>query len=343
MLYSDVIGQEYTKKALINSIASDSVSHCYLFEGPKNMGKYQLALIFAQSLLCLDFEGDPCNRCGDCKKFNSMNHPDLHIINPKETEEKAEKAIKREDIDSLIESIYIKPYESKRKVYIINNCQNMTPQAANTFLKTLEEPPSDTVIILLTENTNLLLPTIVSRCQVFKFKDINRNEIKDFLMTNYGLDDEKAGLIAGYSNGVLNKAVNIACGRDPIIDKRKEIIEIFDKIIKADSEIIFEYENYFEEQKDNIDTIIEIMMIWVRDVLFVKNNMKNLIINKDFSEYTAVHASHMQAKDGNELISYLQNASDNIKSNVNYKLVIDNMLLKIREAFLYDKGSRRTF
>lgn len=331
MLYSDVIGQEHTKKALINSIASNNVSHCYLFEGPKNMGKYQLALIFAQSLLCSDFDGEPCNRCNGCKKVNTMNHPDLHIISPKDKEEKT---IKREDIDSLIESIYIKPYESKRKIYIINNCQNMTPQAANTFLKTLEEPPSDTVIILLTENINLLLPTIVSRCQVFKFRDISRNKIKEFLIANYSLSDERAELIAGYSNGILNKAANIACGKDLILEKRKEIIEIFDKIIKSDSEIIFEYENYFEEQKDNIDTVIEIMMIWVRDILFAKNNMNSLIINKDFSEYAAAHASHMRAKDGNELISYLQNASDNIKKSVNYKLVIDSMLLKIREEYI---------
>lgn len=327
MLFSDVIGQNETKKALINSINNDNVSHCYIFEGPKNMGKYDLSLVFAQSLLCENFDTEPCNECNDCKKVNSMNHPDLHIINNEE------KTIKREDIDNLIESIYKKPYEAHRKIYIINNCHDMTLQAANTFLKTLEEPPKDSVIILLSNNINLLLPTIVSRCQVIKFKDINKNEIKKLLIDKYNLEEETSSIIAYYSKGILNKAVNIANGKDDILTKRKEIIELFDKIIKSDSGIIFECENYFEEQKDNIDIIIEIMMLWIRDISFVKNNMENLIINKDFLNLAKIHGSGMQIKDVDELIQYLQFASDNIKNNVNYKLTIDKMFLRIQEGF----------
>jgi len=327
MYYSDIVGQDETKKSLINSVKNDNVSHCYIFEGPKDMGKFDLSLVFAQSLFCKNFISEPCNICGDCIKINSMNHPDLHIINDDE------KVIKREDIDNLIESIYKKPYESNKKIYIIKNSNDMTPQAANTFLKTLEEPPKDSVIILLTNNINLLLPTIVSRCQAIRFKDINQNEIKLFLINKYNLDEVKAFITAYYSNGILNKAVNIAIGKDDILEKRKEVIELFDNIIESDSGIIFECENYFEEQKDNIDKILEIMMLWIRDVAFIKNNMENLIINKDFSKLAKKHSASMQINDVDELIEYLQCVSDNIRNNVNYKLTIDRMLLKIQEVF----------
>lgn len=330
MLYSDIAGQDEIKKSLINSIKNNQVSHCYIFEGPKGMGKYDLALIFAQSLLCNDFSEEPCNICGDCIKFNSKNHPDLHVIN------NDEKTIKREDIDELIESVYNKPYEADRKVYIIENAHDMTQQASNTFLKTLEEPPGHSVIILLTNNINLLIPTIVSRCQIVKFKNINNDIIIQHLIDKYHTDKLTAYLAANYSKGILNKAINIINGKDDILEKRKDIIELFNKIIKSDAEIIFELENYFEDQKDNIDIIIEIMMLWIRDIIFVNSNIENLVINKDFIEFKKLQINCIEEDKCVDLIEYLQLASDNIKSNVNYKLTIDKMLLKIQEVFKND-------
>lgn len=325
MLYSQVAGQEEIKTSLIKSINNNQVSHCYIFEGPKGMGKYDLAFIFAQSLLCENFTSNPCNKCLSCIKINSGNHPDLHIINNDET------TIKREEIDELIESVYKKPYESDKKVYIIKDAHEMTTQAANTFLKTLEEPPGDSVIILLTYNANLLLPTIVSRCQTVKFRNVDKGTIKAYLKENYGTSDEIADLAAEYSKGILNRAVNIVNGNDNILNKRAEIIKLFEKIINADSEIIYELENYFEENKDNIDIIIEIIMMWIRDCMFVKNNLEDLVINKDFKQLAKMHVRLM--KSNNDLIEIMQSTSDNIKSNVNYKLAIDNMLLKIQEVF----------
>lgn len=328
MLFSQVAGQEEIKTSLIKSINDNRVSHCYIFEGPKGMGKYDLALVFAQSLLCRNFTCDPCNECPDCIKVSTGNHPDLHIVNNDET------TIKREKIDEVVESIYKKPYESDKKVYIIKAAHEMTPQAANTFLKTLEEPPGDSVIIMLTYNANLLLPTIVSRCQTVKFRNVNKEVIKAYLKENYDTSDEFADLTAEYSKGILNRAVNIVKGNDTLLNKRSEIIQLFDKIINSDSEIIYELENYFEENKDTIDIIIEILMMWIRDVTFVKNNLDALVINKDFKQLATVHSKLMKSENAsNDLIEVLQSTSDNIKSYVNYRLAIDNMLLKIQEVF----------
>lgn len=324
MHFSQVAGQEEIKASLIKSINNNQVSHCYIFEGPKGMGKFKLALIFAQSLLCLNFLEDPCNQCNSCIKVNSFNHPDLHVINDDE------KSIKREEIDELINSINKKPYEAKRKVYIIIDAHTMTVQAANTLLKTLEEPPSDTVIILLTTNTNLLLPTIVSRCQEIKFRNISKETIRKYL-AEYNMASEAIDLAVNYSNGNLNKAINIIKGKDDILKKREEIIKIIDKIISSDSEIIYELESYFDEQKDNIDLVIEIMIMWIRDIFFVCNGMENLVINKDCLNLLYKHSKNM--KMDSDIIEFMQNVSDDIKSNVSYKLAVDNMLLKIQEVF----------
>lgn len=328
MFYSRVAGQEEIKTSLIKSINDNRVSHCYIFEGPKGMGKYDLALVFAQSLLCRNFTSDPCNKCSVCIKVNTGNHPDLHIVNNDET------TIKREEIDEIVESIYKRPYESDKKVYIVKDAHEMTPQAANTFLKTLEEPPGDSVIILLTHNASLLLPTIVSRCQAVKFRNVNKEVIKSYLTKNYNISDEIADLAAEYSKGILNRAVNIVNGNDNILDKRSEVIKLFDKIINSDSEIIYELENYFEENKETIDIIIEIFMMWIRDITFVKNDLNALVINKDFIQLASEHSMLMKGSDySNDLIEVLQSTSDNIKSYVNYKLSVDNMLLKIQEVF----------
>lgn len=327
MLYSEIVGQNNEKNSLINQIMNKNLSHCYIFEGPKDIGKYELSLVFAQSLLCKDFDREPCNLCSSCIKVNSMNHPDLHILNTDE------KSIKREDIDELIELIYKKPYESDKKIFIINECEKMTTQAANTFLKTLEEPIGESVIILLTNNINLLLDTIVSRCQIIKLKNIDKKEIEKILKEKYNASDMNAAIASYYSKGILNKAVNIITEKDDILKIREQVIMIFDKIINLDSNIIFEYEKYFEDQKDNIDKIIEIMMIWIRDIDFCKNDLQNLVANKDFLSLIKIHVNKTDGADLNRLIEYLQFSSDNIKYSVNYKLTIDKMLLKIQEGF----------
>lgn len=325
MFFSQFVGQNDIKEYLIKSIQEKNVSHGYIFEGSKGIGKYQLALTFAQALLCKSFYTEPCNSCDSCIKVNSFNHPDLHLLSSTDNK------IKRKDIDELIESINRKPYESDKKVYIIKDAETMTPEASNTFLKTLEEPIGNTVIILLTENSSLLLPTIVSRCQIIKFRSIDNDTIIKYLVDNYKVDYNKARLVAYYSEGILSKAKNIITGQDDTLERRTEIIKIFDKVIKSDKNIIYEYEKYFEEFKVEIDEILDIFMIWLRDISFKKHNVDNLIINSDYFKLLSEHSDIININKINELIIYLQKVSNDVKNNVNYKLIIDNMLLKIQE------------
>lgn len=328
MLFSNFVGQDEIKQYLIKSIKENSISHGYIFEGPSGIGKMQLAVLFAKALLCENFEGEPCDHCAACIKVNTYNHPDLHIISEND------KSIKRDAVDEIIESISKKPYEADKKIYIINNVQEMTLQAANTFLKTLEEPDGNTVIILITTNINKLLPTVVSRCQVLKFKSIDKKKLVTYIKQQYNLDDDKALLIAYYSHGILNKAVNIIEGKDNILEERANIIKIFDKIIHSGKEIIFEYENYFESEKVNIEQIVEILMIWLRDILFVKNGVYSLVINRDYMEQLKEHSSRINTSNIDMMIVYLQDVLYNVGNNVNYKLIIDKMINRLQEEVI---------
>ncbi len=325
MLFSEFVGQDEIKTYLKKSVQDNNVSHGYIFEGAKGIGKYNMAVLFAKALLCKKFNEEPCNECSSCIKINTMNHPDLHIISADD------KNIKREAIDELIGSINQKPYESDRKVYIINDSEDMTTQAANTFLKTLEEPAGNTIIILLTENSNLLLPTISSRCQTIRFKKIDNSTIINYIKNKFSLDDNTAKLIAYYSQGVLFNAEKIALNENDIIKRRDEIIKIYDKVLMNDKNIIFEYETYFEENKDKIDDITEILMIWLRDVYFKKYEIDDLIINIDCIDLLERHYKIIKKQNIDELIKYLQNVRYDVKNNVNYKLIIDNMLIKLQE------------
>ncbi|SHI59616.1 DNA polymerase-3 subunit delta' [Dethiosulfatibacter aminovorans DSM 17477] len=324
--YDEVIGQDKIKKHLMDITKSDSISHGYIFEGPKGTGKLRLAEVFAQTILCTERNDYPCGVCSSCIKAMAGSHPDIHVM------DYSENSIKRQDVDEIQEIVYVKPYESRRKVIIINDAQKMTVQASNTFLKTLEEPPEDTVIILITLNQSLIIQTIVSRCQTIKLDRISDREVKRILMEEYGVESQMAGLITGYSKGIVQRAVNILREEVNILQLRGEIVDMVDDILKSGKSIVFEYEKYFDKHKDDIDDILEILMIWFRDLSFYKVGAVDQIINIDRMSLIEKQSGKTDGKRCSEMYELFQNTYDDVKSNVNYKLAIDNMLFGIQEV-----------
>ncbi len=326
MQFDSIVGQDRVKDYLTNSVKKDNLTHGYIFEGPKNIGKLEMAKIFAQLILCKNSKEKPCEKCSSCIKTNANSHPDIHILKLDEN------SIKRKDIDELQNSIYIKPYESKKKIYIIDDSHKMTVQAANTFLKTLEEPPEDTIIIMITINKDLLLDTIVSRCQIINFEMLGHKEVEKILVQEYNIDSEKSKLLAGYSKGNVYKALKILDGEDKTLEYRDEIVNIVDKIFEDGKRAVFDYEKYFNSGKDNIDEILDILLIWFRDILFVKENISDMIINKDKLEVLEKQSKGKNSIRLAEIYDIIQKTYDDFNKNVNYNLIIDNMLLKIQEV-----------
>ena len=171
-----IIGHHQILKQLYHAIASDRVAGAYLFVGVANVGKETVALNFAKSINCRTSDEGACGTCLSCRKADDGNHPDLQIIRPSGA------WIKIDQIRELQKRIIYRPLEGVRKVYILAEAERMNLEAANCLLKTLEEPPADSVLILLTTNLDALLPTIRSRCQIIPFHSLVVSELAGHLI-----------------------------------------------------------------------------------------------------------------------------------------------------------------
>nr|HPN66588.1 DNA polymerase III subunit delta' [Candidatus Omnitrophota bacterium] len=188
MPFNSVIGQELAVDLLKRSISDGRLAHAYLFIGPEGTGKSLLARIFAQALNCENKGADPCGECVSCRKIEGGIHPDVVAVVP----EGKSVQIGIEPVRRMEASMSLKPYEGRTKVFIVDGADRMTEEAANSLLKTLEEPPKDTVMVLLASNMFKLQPTIVSRCQKVLFHPLGERSIMKELIERYGLDEKRA-------------------------------------------------------------------------------------------------------------------------------------------------------
>ena len=172
MSFSDIKGQDTAVSSLKNAIRNNRLAHAYIFAGPEGCGRSLLARNFAKVLNCEKEKDDACDSCASCKKINKDVHPDVKWLN----KDGKSSQIKIDQIRRLEKQIALKPYEAKYKVFIIKDASFMTVEAANSFLKTLEEPPPNSVLILIAERPRDLFATIVSRCQLIRIKPLSVEE-----------------------------------------------------------------------------------------------------------------------------------------------------------------------
>ncbi|MFW5992349.1 MAG: DNA polymerase III subunit delta', partial [Halanaerobiaceae bacterium] len=200
MSFNNIVGQEAAVRILQDELKDGRVQHAYLFSGKRGVGKKALALELTKAIFCSEKEIDSCDNCLACRKIIHSNHPDTGIYS-------IEKGnfIKIDQIRKLQKDIAYKPYESGKKIYIIENADKMTTEAANSLLRTLEEPPGYAIIILLAEEVDRLLPTIISRCQQIQLKGIADNTIKQELIKE-GIEEKQAALLTRLADGSLGIA-----------------------------------------------------------------------------------------------------------------------------------------
>lgn len=228
--FTEIIGQEHVVQTLVNSIKAKNISHAYLFCGPKGSGKTTIARIFAKAINCENSNSaEPCNKCSSCLEIMAGNSMDLIEIDAA-----SHRGV--DDVRELREGIKFAPVKSKYKIFIIDECHQLSKDAANALLKTLEEPPGHAIFILATTETHKMIPTIISRCQRFDFKRLQIPEIIKKLnfiakKENVKLDDSALSLIALNSRGSFRDAESLLdqcisfSGKDKIV-KAEEIEEL---------------------------------------------------------------------------------------------------------------------
>lgn len=207
--FNSVVGQEHITSTLKNAIKSGQVAQAFLFCGPRGVGKTTCARIFAKALNCdhLTADNEPCNECDSCKAYNNSAS-----FNVYELDAASNNSV--DDIRNLVEQVRIAPIGAKYKVYIIDEVHMLSSSAFNAFLKTLEEPPAYAKFILATTEKHKIIPTILSRCQVYDFKRIKDVDIVKYLQyvaKNEGVvaEDEALHIVARKADGALRDALSI--------------------------------------------------------------------------------------------------------------------------------------
>lgn len=246
----------------------------------------------------------------------------------------ANTSIRIESIRYLEHKISLSPNEGNFKVYIIEDAHEMTIQAANAFLKTLEEPPSDTVIILTTSKPNSLLPTILSRCQQIPFRSIPKRIIETKLSENPNLDDVEAKMYARIANGSLEKALRLADeGR---IQSREKTLELIKMVLARDDLKFMEFAAAYRTSKSSniLSEIISHLIIWITDISYFQN-YPDEIINLDKPDLLeALYELNPNIDDyATDFIEYLEKMQKKIEGHVNPELIIINIYNKLCDLF----------
>lgn len=324
--FTEIIGQDGIINHLQNAISAAKVSHAYILHGEEGMGKKTFATLFAKTLQCIEKDIYPCNKCKSCIQSDSGNQPDIMWI----THEKA--SIGVDDIRTQVNGdIHIRPYQSSYKIYIIDWAEKMTESAQNALLKTIEEPPDYAIILLLASSTHQLLPTILSRCVVLDLKPIQKQLIKEHLMTRYQIPDYKAELAAGFSGGNIGKAIRYASSED-FERKKEDILHILRYIDEMELHEIIAGIKTISENKASVSDYIDIMLLWFRDVLMLKATKDpNHLLFKDELQ-TIKNQANLRSYDKIEnIIRSMEEAKAKLKANVNFDITIELMLLKLKE------------
>ena len=325
MRFSEIIGQERAKSILLGSIKANRIPHSMLFSGISGTGKKSIAKALAMLLNCLDPKGEEsCGVCKYCKQLLSGNFPDFIIISNKTKLSK----ISIDQIREVYKRVSFSPY-AKYRVIVIDQAENMTEEAANSFLKLLEEPPDRNIFILNVKEPMDLLPTIVSRCQNIKFYPIPSDKIAEWLVKNKSLDKDTAIFLAKISGGSIGRALELL--ESDYLKKREEWISLLVKLpLFSMNRLISVLENQLLEQKEDIMDILATWESWLRDILVIKEtDEKDMLINRDLSYIAEKIKGRYKMEDLLYAISFIHEAEQALQKNRNIGLVLRNTLMSL--------------
>jgi len=369
MQFSKVIGQQAVKERLIKSVKENRVSHAQLFHGPEGSGSLPLAIAYAQYLSCTDrHDGDSCGKCPSCIKYEKLVHPDQHFVFPVNTTEKVARDpvsddyinewrellmegayitpniwfehigienkqgfISKRESDEIIRKFGLKSFESEYKIMIIWMPEKMNPTAANKLLKLIEEPPEKSVFLLVSENTEQIIPTILSRTQLIKIPGIDETSILKALKEKYEMpeqDLQQAAHIAGgsYINAinVIEESENNELNFDRFVSimrlaYSRNLVEIFDWVEEI-SVIGREYQKGFLS--------FALRMIRENYLLNLKNDPLVRLSEKERG-FSDKFSAFIQEKNAQKITDELNLAFVHIEANAYARIVFLDLALKL--------------
>jgi DNA polymerase III subunit delta' len=338
MSFKNILGQDRPKQTLNKALRSNRIPNAYLFYGQKSVGKKFTAIEVGKALNCKTLGPvDSCDHCTSCLKIEKRIHPDFFIIEPKKSSPTAREAIlKIDEVRGLQKKLLYLPYEGKTKVAIINNAECMNPQAANSFLKTLEEPPTKTLIILIASNPYQLLPTVVSRCQGIRFYPLPNEAIKNIIGHNLKSESgesqpEEIELRSRRSMGQVAYALE----KDllEVSKEREELIQLVSIISFKRMDQVFLWTKTKSKQTEHIQLILDELTRILRDTVLIKVDPEtSAVINTDLIKQLRTLSLQKSTQALLKMFETVQSTKVAIKSNANSQLALENMLINFCET-----------
>ena len=324
--FEEILGNEMVKDHFKRAIENHKISHAYILTGEAGMGRKSIANAFAMTLLCEKGGSEPCMSCHSCKQVMSGNHPDLIYV----THEKPG-SIGVDDVrEQINDTIMIRPYSSYYKIYIVDEAEKMTVQAQNALLKTIEEPPSYAVIILITTNQEAFLPTILSRCVQMKLKPLKDFTIKSYLTQNLHIAEKDADICAAFARGNLGKAIHLASS-DEFKELFQKVMVLVKNVGTMDISMLLDCIREIKEQNLDIGEVLDLMQFWYRDVLMFKvTKDMNLLIFKN--EYKMINETGEKVDYAGleAILAAIDTARTRLNANVNMELAMELLLLTMK-------------
>ena len=368
MLFENLIGQRVAKKILRQSWAEGRLAQSYLFYGPDGVGKEMAAMDLVMALNCESEKDRPCRQCNACRKTTFYIHPDFHYLFPRphpssdsEKRKLAEEisemlkdkesrpylqfdfgsrptAISIDDIRELQERLGFLPYEGKRKAVLITGAEAMTTEAANAFLKILEEPSPTTNFILTTDRPNALLSTILSRCQKVRFDLLPPEEVIGALVKNHGQEPKAAGLLAELSGNSLGKALQMT--DQDLLAERDLAIKLLKSAVDGKQWEMVEAIEQIARDRGRPGRILEILSAVVGDLVHLKVTGK--VKNSDRQTELSDIGKKIGQQKLSEMVKAIEKARTALERNVNPRLCLlaaCNTTQGEEDAFTSDRGS----
>lgn len=347
-------GQEKAARVLSSYITGQRLPQALLFIGPPGTGRKEAALRYAQALNCRTEAGEiPCGECLSCRKIASGIHPDVEIVG------KTGQTLKIETLREIQGKAALKPLEARAKVYILAGAQSMTEEAANSFLKIMEEPPAGVVFILIAESLTGLLPTVVSRCQMVSFSPLREEFILEQLMEDPALSAERARKIAALSAGSLERARELleneeeVAFRDEVLgaaDRFRsaslyEMIELAGRWAREEKEEKKKAESdkagreeeassgvRNEDKRTAMNEVVELLLTWFRDILILEEGAEEaLVLNQDRLPILRKWQGILTKVRLQEILEDLLEARRQIRRNANARLIFQSLFARIND------------
>jgi DNA polymerase-3 subunit delta' len=324
MSFADLTGHQKQLAILRSALISQRLHHAYLFLGPEGVGKRTIAVSYAKAIHCRERNNDFCDRCENCRRIADGNHPDVRIIEP--LAEKKEISIQQ--IRELERELNYRSFTGKQKVLIIDPATSMNLSAQNALLKTLEEPPRKTSIILIATHGGGLLPTLRSRCMRLSFAPLPRRDVAAYLQTKHGRAAEDAAFLASMSMGSIGAALNLE--ENELLKSRREWAGMLGALKTADYQSAMAAAEALADSREQALEFLKWAESWYRDLLIYRvTRATDELVNLDMTEQIEQQAAAVGIEQSRSAIARTADAAAGIQRNLNRRMVLEKFLFDV--------------